>query len=428
MRFTFFDRTHSMTGRLALFFAAASLIIGLAVYAIFYVAIMWSEDRVGERRILFDRDWAIAQYNHGKSGVLRIDALTVAYDNIRHIPERFRGMVAGETDYLGETGNKPYERMVYVGKHTIRGTDKTIYLISDIDTVEFSDEEFAIALAAALSVIAVLLLSFGMLLYRLSQRLISPINALSQQLQSNAGDTESAFILSSSAALEFRQLADQLNRYRDEINGLLKREQAFARYASHELRTPLTIIRGANKLLQNKSQALENGQNDFQGRQLQRIDDASKQMTAMVDALLSLVRYEKQGADTEARTFTEKELCTIVDNNSQPTFDKSISLDVIVEGEPLVQATPAIMNMVVGNLVRNAIAATSQGKIDIIMQSESLTVLDNGVGLQPDSETLSDTASHGLGLLIVEEFCQRYQWQFNLTNREGGGCMATIEF
>ncbi|WED23618.1 HAMP domain-containing histidine kinase [Vibrio sp. JC009] len=427
MRFSLLDRTHSMTGRLALFFTAASVIIGLAVYAIFYVAIMWSEDRVGERRILLDRDLAIVQYELGQTGALRIDSLTVSYDDIRYIPEKFRDMVDGKTDYLGETGTKPNERMLYVGEHTIRGAVKTIYLISDIDTVEFSDEEFATALSVALTVIALLLLAFGLLLYRLSQRLISPINSLSEQLEANAGDTESPFVLNPSAALEFRQLANQLNRYRDEINGLLKREQAFARYASHELRTPLTIIRGANKLLQNKNQASENGQNSFQGRQLQRIDDASKQMTAMVDALLSLVRYEKQGEESETRAFSKKELCAIVDNNTLHTLDKSIPLEVTVEGEPLVVATPAIMNMVVGNLVRNAIAATSQGKIEIIMHSESLTVLDNGVGLQPDSGT-PDNVSHGLGLLIVEEFCQRYQWQFSLTNRQRGGCMAKIIF
>ncbi len=80
--------------------------------------------------------------------------------------------------------------------------------------------------------------------------------------------------------MEFRQLTDRSINIVEEINSLLKREQAFARYSSHELRTPLTVARGANKLL------LRSETTEFQSRQVERIDDTIVQMSEIVGLYL----------------------------------------------------------------------------------------------------------------------------------------------
>ncbi|MFA0724626.1 sensor histidine kinase, partial [Vibrio sp. 10N.222.49.E5] len=109
------------------------------------------------------------------------------------------------------------------------GKTYPIILLSEVDRVEFSHDELVYATTFVLTLLSILIFSFGALLYRLSKRLIEPFNLLSEQLETNKLNLSEEFGVSDNAAVEFRQLTDQLNQYRREINSLLKREQAFAR-------------------------------------------------------------------------------------------------------------------------------------------------------------------------------------------------------
>ncbi|WP_434565978.1 HAMP domain-containing sensor histidine kinase [Vibrio chagasii] len=408
--------TKTLTGRLALFFGLMAVIVSAFVYVVFIAALYLSEDRVGERRILIDRNYAVGLFQAGESGELRIDELTIAYNDPALIPADYYKLIKGKENFLGEVGQEPNSRMVYVGEYTDQGKTYPIILLSEIDRVEFEVSELVYATTFVLTLLSILIFSFGALLYRLSKRLIEPFNSLSEQLESNNLNQE--FGVTDDAAVEFRQLTDQLNQYRREINSLVKREQAFARYASHELRTPLTVARGANKLL------IRSDTTEFQSRQVERIDDAIVQMSEMVDALLGLVRYERNSDDAPLRLFSQQELEAIVSKSTSQASEKEVEISLIVESEPTIQATSAIMNMLIGNLLRNAIAATNLGTVTITLSQNSITIEDQGEGLQDQY----NPNGHGLGLLIVDYLCQRYHWDFKLFNRSCGGCTAQITF
>ncbi len=410
--------TKTLTGRLALFFGLMAVIVSAFVYVVFIAALYLSEDRVGERRILIDRNYAVGLFQAGESGELRIDDLTIAYNDPSFIPPEYKKYVEGKESFVGEVGEEPDSRMVYVGEYSDEGETHPIILLSEIDRVEFDIYELVYATTFVLTLLSILIFSFGALLYRLSKRLIEPFNSLSEQLESNKLNLNEEFGVSDDAAVEFRQLTDQLNQYRREINSLVKREQAFARYSSHELRTPLTVARGANKLL------LRSETTEFQSRQVERIDEAIVQMSEMVDALLGLVRYERNSDDAPLRLFSQQELETIVSKNSLQADEKEVEITLQVQSEPTIQATSAIMNMLVGNLLRNAIAATNSGTVTITLSQGSLVIEDQGEGLQEQY----NPNGHGLGLLIVDDLCQRFDWDFELFNRSCGGCTAKITF
>lgn len=410
--------TKTLTGRLAVFFGLMAVIVSVFTYIVFMSALYLSEDRVGERRILIDRNYAVEQFQSGENGKIRIDGLTMAYNDISFIPDEYRKYIEGKDSFVGEVGEEPDSRMVYVGEYSDEGETYPIILLSEVDRVEFSHNELVYATTFVLTLLSILIFSFGALLYRLSKRLIEPFNLLSEQLESNKLNLNEEFGVSDDAAVEFRQLTDQLNQHRREINSLLKREQAFARYSSHELRTPLTVARGANKLL------LRSETTEFQFRQVERIDDAIVQMSEMVDALLGLVRYERDIDDAPLRLFSQQELETIIAKNSLQADEKEVEITLQVQSEPTVQATSALMNMLVGNLLRNAIAATNSGTVTITLSQDSLVIEDQGEGLQEQY----NPNGHGLGLLIVDDLCQRFDWDFKLFNRSCGGCTAKITF
>lgn len=410
--------TKSLTGRLALFFGLMAVIITAFVYAVFIAALYLSEDRVGERRILIDRNYAVTLFEAGAQGEVRIDDLTTAFNDPALVPDRYQKYIDNKESFIGEVGDEPHSRMVYVGEYSHEGVTYPLILLSEIDRIEFDVTELLYATSFVLTLLAILIFSFGALLYRLSQRLIEPFNSLSKQLESNKNNLNQEFSVQDGAAIEFRQLTNQLNEYRREINALVKREQAFARYSSHELRTPLTVARGSNKLL------LRSQMTEFQHRQVKRVDDAVSQMSEMVDALLGLVRYERNQDDAPIRLFSQQELEQIIAKNSAQASEKQVDVTLEVEGEPSIRATSAILNMLIGNLLRNAIAATNRGKVEITLTQHLISIHDQGEGLTEQY----NPSGHGLGLLIVEDLCNRYHWGFELVNHQDGGCVALVVF
>jgi len=413
-----FSSTRTLTSQLAIFFTSVALIMGLASYVIFYAALHWSEDKVGERRIEIDKNEAIQRFINGENGEIIIDVLTRAYNDINLVPSSYHRYFTGRDEFVGEVGSDSESRMIYFGHYTKEGLKHPIILVSDINQIEFGPRDTLFSSLIVITSIAGLLIIFGALLSRLSQRLIAPLNNLTAQLRKQSGNSAHIFDIPTGGAAEFQILANQLNKDRLEIHSLLKREQAFARYASHELRTPLTIVKGASKLLERDTT------NDFQQRQILRINEATSQMSTMVDALLALVRYERSEDDMILREVSEAEFAAIINNNNAQATDKGIEIELIFHQAPQLKAAPAVLNMVLGNLLRNAIAASQQDKITLDVSARAITVIDNGAGLN----NISNHAGHGLGLLIVEDLCHRYHWQFSIKNRAPQGCEATISF
>lgn len=416
MRLNSFSSARTLTSQLAIFFTSVALVMGLASYIIFYAALHWSEDKVGERRIEIDKNEAIQRFMDGESGEITIDVLTRAYDDINLIPVNYHRYLENKEDFVGEVGVGSESRMLYLGHFMKDGVKTPVILLSDINQIEFGPHEPLFASVIVITSIAGLLVIFGTLLSRLSQRLIAPLNHLTNQLTEQSGNSAHMFEIPTGGAQEFQILANQLNADRSEIHNLIKREQAFARYASHELRTPLTIVKGASKLLERDSST------EFQKRQVSRISQAATQMSTMVDALLGLVRYERSQADAIIREVSQTEFQTIIDSNSPQASDKNLEIELVFHHSPCIKASPAVLNMVLGNLIRNAIAASELGKIVINVSAVAITVEDNGSGL----ENSEQHEGHGLGLLIVEDLCHRYGWEFSIKNRKPQGCIATI--
>lgn len=415
----FLKNTQSMTGRLALFFSLVSIVIGVFCFVLITLSLLWSEDRVSERRIVIDRNEAIEHFRRGEAnGRIRLDSLTVAYNDINLVPQELSRYLVNKDHFLGEVEDFSKSRMVYMSTYTDKGIEYPIILVSLVDQIEITVKEFIVAIGLVLMVVVILIFIFGYLLSRLSKTLIEPINILKQQLDLHQKDLSLTFSVPEDSADEFQRLAEQLNLYRDEVNSMIKREQAFARYASHELRTPLTVIKGSSNLL------LREAETPFFRRQLTRIQDVTLQMSTMVDALLSLVRYERSEDDAPLRKLSKEEIEGIIAQNQAQADEKKLVIDVDIKANPEIKATSAVMIILLGNLLRNAIAATSKGTICVIMDSNSLAVCDEGSGLS----STPNTQGHGLGLLIVEEFCRRYGWQFMISDRLQGGCKAEIQF
>ncbi len=73
----------------------------------------------------------------------------------------------------------------------------------------------------------------------------------------------------------------------------------------------------------------------------------------------------------------------------------------------------------------NALNCSQQGHIAVFLNQEQLQIIDNGIGLESETRGYQ---GFGIGLVIVQDICQRYGWTFELTNNQIKGCTATVCF
>ena len=210
------------------------------------------------------------------------------------------------------------------------------------------------------------------------------------------------------------------------------RERDFTRDASHELRTPLTVIRVASDLI-----AHDDGLSNASRRSLGRIQDAVAGMEAIIDALLLLARCDQTALASEevqVRDVVEQELERI-----RPLLQyKRLELKLEIEAEPVLHAPPRVLQVMLGNLLGNAVRFTDAGEIRVCLQHDQLTVEDTGIGM--DAATLARAfepfyhgegehmAGPGLGLSIAHRLGQRCGWPLRLVSAPGQGTQASILF
>jgi signal transduction histidine kinase len=104
-------------------------------------------------------------------------------------------------------------------------------------------------------------------------------------------------------------------------------------------------------------------------------------------------------------------------------LNQGVELHVDIEQNAELNLPVSVLNMVLKNLVENAIRFTESGEIRVKISNKAIQVIDSGSGLTEIPET-----EHGLGLLIVQRICQSYGWRFQLLNNpQGKGCAATME-
>lgn len=218
----------------------------------------------------------------------------------------------------------------------------------------------------------------------------------------------------------------------DPARDAAERERDFTRDASHELRTPLTVIRVASDLIAHDA-ALSSASR----RSLARIQNAVAGMEAVIDALLFLARGEHTPLEVEdivVREVAERE----IDRVRPVLRHKQLALQLEVEAEPVLRAPPRILQVMLGNLLANAVRFTDAGGVVVRLKEGCVEVEDSGIGM--DAATLARAfepfyrgegeqyVGSGLGLSIAHRLGQRCGWPLRLDSTPGRGTRATILF
>jgi signal transduction histidine kinase len=236
-------------------------------------------------------------------------------------------------------------------------------------------------------------------------------------------------------ARQFEKMTQAVKAREEELKEQSERKQLFIDSLAHEMRTPLTAVMGYARYLQSV-----NADAETQQKALAYIAGEAKRLKNLDETLMSLARMTHDSAE-----FGPVDIPSLIEEAAQrarPLYEgKGVSLNVQMQ-EGVWQGDEALMLLIVGNLLQNALTASAPGgKVTIAGTPDSLSVSDTGIGMtqeqldracdpfyKADKARTRKAGGAGLGLTLVKQAANLLGAQLTLTSKPGEGTTASLIF
>ncbi|MFA5824611.1 MAG: HAMP domain-containing sensor histidine kinase [Gallionellaceae bacterium] len=263
----------------------------------------------------------------------------------------------------------------------------------------------------------------------LAVRILTPVTRLVGQVaRAEPGDSMSLAKLTRND--EVGELARAFDHYLHRMQEFIERENYFTADVSHELRTSLAIILGALEVLeQDKTLSVK------QKERVARIRRAAQDMIDMSEALL-LLAHEYRPLAGQQPCKAGEVVSACICKHQHLIGDRPIRIEVELNAEQLLLVERPLLEIVIDNVLRNALFNTQSGTVLFRLEAGQLIVKDSGVGMSP--EVLERALEHhfkgassagaGVGLSLVKRICDRYGWHISIDSQQGHGTTVEIDF
>ncbi len=421
---------HGLPRKIKLAFITQALIGSIVITVGIVLAGIVVRQKVVEERIRQEASAFWQAYQRDPSHRLPSSSTMSSYVVI---PGVSQPELPAELRNLGGTGMQRLpdsRRLVYVDQRP----QGTLYLIFSAWLADQS------VLFTGLVSLVLSLLTSGVLIwltYRTSKRLVTPVSWLANQVAHwDPRDPDASAIapahLPPDAGDEVRKLSRALTGLSQRVGDFVQRERNFTRDASHELRTPLTVIRVATDLM------MADPENSPRTRRsLSRIQQAGRDMEAVIEAFLILAREADVAPQSEE--FDVREIVSAEVERIRPLLaERPVTITLHDEGAPHLVAPPHVLRVMVGNLLGNAARFTETGEIEVRMMPDRVVIRDSGIGMSPEvlakafdpffRADFAEGDGKGMGLSIVRRLGERFGWPVSLASAPGQGTTAVIRF
>tara|TARA_R110002096_G_scaffold16329_3_gene55983 strand:- start:6815 stop:8089 length:1275 start_codon:yes stop_codon:yes gene_type:complete len=392
-----------------------------------YLAFEYAEDEFGDEHMLGDIDAFMRAYDAfpGVAEIPRenIDVYIVADGDKSSLPDYVRNAPPG-TDEVFIDG------VEYELQKRTRGTTEFYFVI---DEREF--EAFEQTLMFTMFTIIVLVVAASAWAGQLvADRIIQPLTNLSHQV-AGMGDQAGQRIVpdpNAGPGDEIAQLGNAIAGYHERISELLRREREFSADVSHELRNPIMAVQGAAELLAKHV--------DSKGAQdlVSRIRRSCFHMTTLTEALLYLARDPESFRDMVEPVSIKRVVDVQIAAVRDVVERKGITVTVQQTTDSTVNTIPAVIEIVIGNILHNAVKYTNQNVINIFVGDSEIVIQDYGPGIDRTAQqTLFDRFNRGqnrnpdgsgIGLALVRRFCEQYGWTIDFRSDLDSGTRVAVAF
>jgi signal transduction histidine kinase len=305
---------------------------------------------------------------------------------------------------------------------------KRVYILYDISRVERRESRLVLFLILGVLLVSASVVWSG---HVMSRYLIAPVTRFADRVSHLDPGQPGSGLAHEFTGVEIEVIARAFDRFLARLAQFVEREHAFAQDASHELRTPLAVINSATEL------ALADPQLPDSTRQpLQRIQRAARQMARLTSALLFLARETDDRADDGESSQVGELVRAVVDEYRQWIADKPVQLQLSVVDSLQLPVPRGYIEIVVANLVQNAIAHTQQGRVRVELKDGMLMVEDTGCGIAAEDlphifeRHFRGAGSRGIGrgLDLVKRICERHGWHIEVSSSRAQGTRFILNF
>jgi signal transduction histidine kinase len=230
-----------------------------------------------------------------------------------------------------------------------------------------------------------------------------------------------------------KQEADQRNQGKKEVLDIV----------SHEFRTPLNLISGYAQALRSKTLGSITGEQD---QALGKILQQSDNLLCLINSVLDLTQIEAGEIPLERNEIRLSEYLQEMRLNYELTLDKPLVLRWSFSSDlPTISSDKAKLNVILQNLINNAIKFTEKGFIEVSARSRAdrnaveINVADTGVGIpkealstifdkfrQVDSSATRVYGGVGLGLYLVKAFTELLGGSITVKSEPDRGSTFTL--
>ncbi|MFD1314157.1 sensor histidine kinase [Namhaeicola litoreus] len=303
---------------------------------------------------------------------------------------------------------------------TLQG--KTYKIVTRSSQVK--NHEFILAITISVAVVVFLLiLSAYILNTYVAKKFWNPFYKNLDKLKNYSFENAEPIALEESQIDEFKELNHSLYKLTDKLSTDFQNLKEFTENASHEMQTPLAIIQSKLEyLMQSENLNIEDKQT------ISTVFSASKRLSKLNKTLLMLSKIENQQYSQKKEILVNE----IVNQQLEIFEDFILSKDLTISKnltlDAKVNANPLLLDMVVSNLISNAIKHNQEGgSIEIHTNEVYLSVANTGKPTKTSSDMLFDrfkkestsSDSFGLGLAIVKKICDVHEWKINHHYSEG---------
>ena len=234
---------------------------------------------------------------------------------------------------------------------------------------------------------------------------------------------------------ELGELSQALNAAFDRIDGFTKRQRRFVEDAAHDLRAPLTNIKVQTELALEKER--ETG---YYRHALISVGEDTEKMESMIEDLLILASLDTEPARLHSIFFDlSGTIESVLDDREADCNHKGIILERFISPGIWINGEPLDFQRLAGNLIENALKATSSGKITVTLSENdkvaTLKVADTGCGIPPEHlekifwrfyRVNRDSSGNGLGLPIAEGIAEMYGGKAEVKSEVNEGSVFTV--
>ncbi len=241
---------------------------------------------------------------------------------------------------------------------------------------------------------------------------------------------------------ELYRLSATMNALLDRLEDAFLREKNFTADASHELKTPIAVLKGTLEVLIRRPREREH----YETR-IQFCLTELNRMGRMIDQLLLLARYESSKMNPHIETIVlTRHLDSAIDRVRPSALTKDISITVDHTENALVPADPGMLDMILENILSNAIKYSPSGSLIAIVTERTAAAIvcrisDQGIGIpeeklhavfdrfyRVDESRNSSTGGLGLGLSIVKKLADLQQIKVSVQSKEKSGTSFSLTF